>query len=136
MTNLIWNDSYTVGVKEIDDQHKKLFTIINSRFDLMQNANSEEKLKAVLQELSDYASYHFQTEEKYFHQFNYVKTLEHVDQHEAYKKVMQGFTEKLQIENKLTVAYALMDYMVSWWIHHVTGADQEYKECFASHGLK
>jgi hemerythrin-like metal-binding protein len=136
MTNLIWNDSYTVGVQEIDDQHKKLFSIINSRFDLMKNAENDEKLKAVLKELSDYASYHFSTEEKYFQQFQYEKSQIHISQHDAYKDTMQTYSVKLNSENKLIVAYELMDFLVSWWINHVTGADQEYKECFASHGLK
>lgn len=136
MTNLIWNDTYSVGVKEIDDQHKKIFTIINSRFDLMKNADNDEKLKAILKELSDYASYHFATEEQYFMQFSYDKTIEHIAHHDAYKKAMQEFTLKLTNENKLVVAYALMDYLVGWWINHVTGADQEYKDCFAKHGLK
>jgi hemerythrin len=136
MTNLIWNDSYTVGVKEIDDQHKKLFGIINSRFDLMKNAENEETLKAVLKELSDYAVYHFVTEEKYFQQFQYENTQEHIRLHEAYKDKVQLYTVRLDTENKLTVAYELMDFLVNWWLHHVTGADQEYKACFASHGLK
>jgi len=136
MTTLVWNDSYLVGVKEIDDQHKKLFTIINSRFDLMKNAENEEKLKEVLQELNDYASYHFSTEEKYFQQFQYEKTQEHTSLHNSYKDAMQLYTIKLNSENKILVAYELMDYLVGWWIHHITDEDQKYKQCFTSHGLK
>jgi hemerythrin len=136
MTNLIWNDSYTVGVKEIDDQHKFLFSLINSRFDLMKNTDSDDRLKVVLQELNAYVFTHFETEEKYFRKFNYAKTDEHILLHETYKKAVDGYTRRMNSENKIVIAYELMDFLVNWWLHHVTGADQEYKECLASHGLK
>jgi hemerythrin len=136
MPNITWNDTYSVGMQEIDDQHKKLFTILNSRFDQMRNVNTIDTLETVLRELNDYASYHFATEEKYFLEYHYGKTEEHILQHNAFRESIQKFSERYRTENKQNVAFEIMDFLVDWWLHHVTGADQEYKQCFTSHGLK
>ena len=39
-----WDDRFSVGVKEIDDQHKELFKIIDSVFDGIAQTNDREAL--------------------------------------------------------------------------------------------
>ena len=58
-----WNDTYSVGIKIIDEQHKKFFSIINTLFDAMKEGKGDELVETVLKELQDYVIYHFQSED-------------------------------------------------------------------------
>lgn len=56
MPLVTWNDEYSVH-DEVDGQHKKFFALIN-KLDEVKPSN-RKALGAVLDELIDYAAYHF-----------------------------------------------------------------------------
>jgi hemerythrin len=64
-----WNDKFSVGIPEIDEQHKKLFEIISTVFDGIAERNDRELLKTAFDKILDYTKYHFATEEGYFVKF-------------------------------------------------------------------
>ena len=70
MAFLDWDDSLSVNVTEIDDQHKKLIGTLNDLYDAMDDGKGNDVLGKILKELTDYTVYHFQTEENYFKKFN------------------------------------------------------------------
>ena len=81
-----WKSSYSVKVKEIDSQHKRIFQIINKLHEGIQKKGLKNIIKEILDELLDYSIYHFETEERYFDMYNYELTDEHKKEHESFKK--------------------------------------------------
>ncbi len=132
---LIWEDKYSVGVEEIDNQHKHLFEIVNEIFDGMGKGMTEEKLLKIISALVEYKKGHFETEEKYFVKFNYENTGEHVKQHHYFDSRIEEIIKKHQGDVD-GLAFELVDFIEDWLIVHLMEADQKYKECFAEHGLK
>mgnify|MGYP000867218199 FL=1 len=63
-----WKSEFSLGISEIDEQHKKILAIINKLYDLFSNKEHQDiaEIERIIKELADYAVYHFQTEEKYF----------------------------------------------------------------------
>ena len=57
-----WDDKYSIGISIIDEQHKKLFGIINRTIYAKEHSNDIEELKEVLREMTDYTVTHFTTE--------------------------------------------------------------------------
>ena len=70
MVFMNWDESLSVHVKKIDDQHKKLIHIINRAHDTNLLEDREEGDK-ILNELLEFTRVHFSTEEKYFEKCNY-----------------------------------------------------------------
>ena len=65
---IAWKEDYEVGIDVVDSQHKELFVIAGKAFDLFKNEFVTDKYDAmveILEELKDYAAFHFETEEKY-----------------------------------------------------------------------
>ena len=60
-----WENAYSVGIKDIDKQHKKLFELVNKLYDLNDNANIKEEIRDILYAFSDYTKVHFKDEEDY-----------------------------------------------------------------------
>ena len=60
-----WSDAFSVGVKIIDSQHMHLVGIMNKLCNALDKGQEMKVIKNVLDELSEYAVVHFDTEEKF-----------------------------------------------------------------------
>ena len=58
MSLLTWSPMFSVGVKEIDDQHKKLIDLANRLNDQMAAGKGKEILDKIFQELVAYTVSH------------------------------------------------------------------------------
>jgi hemerythrin len=136
MPLIIWNENYSVGVKEIDQQHQQIIAVINRLYELVENKNFDDStISDILKELVEYADYHFSTEEKYFREFDYDKTESHVEMHNDYRARVRGMKENYEAGKKSEVLVDLADFLNGWWTWHVNHTDKEYIECFHQHGL-
>ena len=82
MSTIKWSDEYSVGVKQIDDQHKNLVDLINRLFDAMSLGKGKEVLGGVFDELKKYTIIHFQTEERLMVVYGYPDYEAHKKSHE------------------------------------------------------
>jgi len=115
------DDSFITGIDDIDAQHKFLFDAINS---LANFNNNRENLWFVICEIEEYASVHFQTEEKYMIDFNYPHIDDHIKEHRAFSKRYNVLKEELT-EHGMTDDFLerLRFFLVSWIIAHYTNID-------------
>lgn len=131
---ITWLPEYSVGVKEINDQHKKLIAMIARLHEAISVNHTKKILKEVISGLIDYSKYHFTTEEKYFDQFKYEKTEEHKIEHQAFIERINEIQSNLNT-NEITLSFELIDYLEDWLIEHIMGSDQMYSELFMENGL-
>ena len=131
---VLWNEKYNTGIKEIDDQHKKLVNILNELYESFIDRTTNEKLKAVVQEMDRYTEYHFGVEEKYFKEFNYKGANEHITEHEIFIHKVKVFKQDIE-EGKVSVTFQLMNFLRSWLIEHINGTDRKYIGLFKEKGL-
>jgi len=133
---ITWGDMYKLGLEEIDPQHQKLVAIINKLYKAMQTSTEKEEMKTIFNELTDYADYHFSTEEKHFEEFDYKDKVVHTQSHEAYKAKIAQFVKDYEGGATSALPFQLMDFLGEWWSGHILGADRKYVECFHEHGMK
>jgi len=62
--NIVWNAEFSVGVKEMDDQHQRIIRTFNKLVDNVQAHVGSEVISEVLSEMVGYASDHFKREEQ------------------------------------------------------------------------
>jgi len=132
---LVWEPEYSVEVEEIDNQHKKLFVVINELIDVLDMNITDADLSKIIGELIEYKINHFATEEKYFKEFNYEGTIDHVAKHKIFNDKVEELQNKFKGDT-LGFAFALVDFLEDWLISHLMTTDQQYKKCFKEHGLK
>ncbi len=63
-----WNECFATNIPQIDEQHKKLVKLLNLLADSSVKQAGISTLTRIFNELSDYAVYHFQTEESIWNQ--------------------------------------------------------------------
>ncbi len=64
-----WNDSFDTGLPEIDAQHKYLVALLNQLANHLAYKNQSATLEDIFNQLTDYAIYHFETEEAIWQQY-------------------------------------------------------------------
>src|SRR5690349_10560035 len=81
MPLIMWGPKLCVGIKDIDDQHKKLVEIVNKLNDAMVAGHGREVIGPTLGELIRYTQRHFADEERLMARHQYEHTVEHKAQH-------------------------------------------------------
>ncbi len=135
MAYLTWDEKYSVGIREIDLQHKKLVEMINGLHDAMKEGKGKDVLARVLQELVNYAGSHFATEEKHMTNFNYPGYLAHKSEHEKFVKQVLDFKKDFD-SGKAAMTLEVMNFLKNWLLNHISGTDKKYGPFFNERGLK
>ena len=130
MTVLTWQKSFSVGVKELDKQHKRLLELINEIPDL-----EEKKAYETLNQLIRYADTHFNTEEMLMKEHKYPGLDRQRKEHEKFTNKIFEINEGLNNKQTETLN-SIKDYIMNWYISHILGMDQEYSEFFKNAGIE
>jgi hemerythrin-like metal-binding protein len=129
-----WNESYTVKVQRCDEDHKKLFSLINTLHEAMSSGKGTAVVRRVVEELADYAQYHFSAEEAMLEKTNYPALASHRLQHREFSSQVKQFQRDLR-EGKggqtITVAVFLND----WLTKHIKQTDQQYSAHLNANGI-
>jgi hemerythrin len=124
---IVWKPDYSIGVKEIDEQHQKLLVIANKFLKAHTEGSAPAVLNETLSELINYTKYHFETEEKHMEDSGYPSTLIHRNLH----KDLVNQVVKILSELKAGKAYALNELALlirEWLINHMIKEDKKFGE--------
>ncbi|MBF0570166.1 MAG: hemerythrin family protein [Candidatus Omnitrophica bacterium] len=130
-----WSESYSVGVAEIDAQHKKLVSILNLLVSSMAQGAEKKVLSSILTDLAEYAGYHFDTEERYMEKFNFPGLESHRMEHQWFKTKVTTLLEADK-NGEPVVAVELLEFLWEWLRKHILGVDQKFSACFRENGLR
>lgn len=130
-----WEESLSVKVVEIDNQHKKLVGLINTLHDAMKERKANEALGGIIEELVNYAINHFRTEEDYFDRLGYLKASAHKKEHKDFVNRVAAFQDDFA-RNKIMLSMEIMEFLKGWLINHIKKIDMAYSDFFVEKGVK
>ena len=82
MTLIEWKDQYSLGVAEVDHEHRELVELINTLYENLSQTNSEIAVADFLGELYARIAAHFALEEKIMRDSEYDEYEDHKADHE------------------------------------------------------
>lgn len=132
---LVWKDEYSVGVKVLDDDHKKLIDLLNQFKTAYDYQTSEAFEKQSLDALVNYTKFHFNREEDLLEKANYADLAEHKAQHQQMIAQVEVFVAKYH-EHGHDALKEVSDFLSVWLINHINGTDKQYTTHLNSHGVK
>lgn len=130
-----WSESYSVGVLRLDDQHRKIFQLLNTLRQAMLEKKSDQVLTGIVNELVQYAKTHFASEEAYFRMYGYPEAELHKREHEAFVQKVRQFQEDLA-RGRATLTLDVLKFLSDWVKNHVLGSDKKYGPWLNSKGVK
>lgn len=129
-----WSDDFSVKVSLMDDEHKKLFDLINDLNNAMIDGQSSGKIGEILQGLIDYTEYHFGDEEDMLRKISYPNIAEQERAHRAFVNKMKEFKEELE-SGEILLSVKIIDFLKDWLVSHIVNIDTKYTDYVHKHGI-
>ncbi|MEI7811496.1 MAG: bacteriohemerythrin [Ignavibacteria bacterium] len=142
-----WSQKYSVGVNEIDTQHKQLIDYINELDNAMKAGQARESLNSIIQNLINYTKTHFALEEKYFDQFPLPGNIKHKKEHEMFISTIMDFQTRFILGNSSasietinslrsqrkrpllalpsSISIEIINFLRNWFVHHICISDKK-----------
>lgn len=120
-----FTEDCVIGIKEIDEEHKKLFGLINETMDLM-GKGSDARIVGMnlLKELKDYVKTHFAHEEAYMEQIKDPELPRQKKEHAQFMEKVESYpVAELTEEESKKMVDELLPFMARWIYHHILGSD-------------
>ncbi len=130
MANFIsWNKTLSVGIEEIDEQHKVIINLINQMHDAIYRHQASEVIQGILSELVEYTRIHFTVEESLMQLLNYPDYDVHCEQHQMLLDQVIKLQEKVA-SGKTAISFELMHFLKTWLTKHIMNEDMQYSTFF------
>ncbi|MCY6485684.1 bacteriohemerythrin [Clostridium aestuarii] len=135
-----WKDEYSVGVEEINKQHKKLFALGRKLYEIVQlddDYDHYDEIMTILDELKEYTSYHFESEEQLLnkHEYNSLEFKLHRLEHKSFiNKINEYDEENIDFEQKHSIL-DMLTFIEKWIQQHILKTDFQYKDFFNTKGV-
>ena len=134
MSLLAWSNALSVGVKEIDDQHKKLVDLANQLNDAMKAGHGKDAIGSILVELVRYTQSHFAFEEKLMDTHKYPATEKHKAEHKDLVKSVGDFKAQFD-RGDATLTTSVMNFLRDWLTKHILSSDRALGRDLNTKGL-
>jgi len=124
MSLLAWNDSFSVGVKTIDQQHSGLFDIVNELHSAMMKGQTKNVLGHLLEKLVKYTVEHFTYEERMMEGANFPGLVAHRAQHIDLTRQVGEFMARYK-RGDSTLNIELLRFLSDWLTKHIQHEDKQ-----------
>lgn len=135
MPLMTWTESMSVGVKVLDEDHKKLVGMVNQLHDGIMDGHRAEALGKVLDQLVSYTRIHFEREESMFTKTHYPGLATHKKEHDDLIKTALDLQSRYRQGASSMLSLETMSFLKSWLAHHIQGCDKSYSPHLHSHGI-
>jgi hemerythrin len=123
MTILSWSNLFSVGVREIDAQHRVLIELLN-RLAEAANRGGEAGLEAeALARLSEYIEQHFAMEERLMREHGYAEAPAHLEAHRRLTEQVQQMVSQHQ-KGQGPSLEDLALFLRQWLVSHILQTDR------------
>ncbi|MDE2027481.1 MAG: hemerythrin family protein [Candidatus Omnitrophica bacterium] len=128
---ILWQESYSTGVAELDKQHKALFQCTNELGKAIEdNALSPRIIDETLIYLKKYIQVHFGHEETCMHRFACPIATKNKEAHEKFIQKFKTLEEKIKSdETKDEPIIELHHFLETWLVDHIGRIDTQIKPC-------
>ncbi len=130
-----WSKELSVGIEEIDSQHKVLVDLLNELHRAIIERHGSETAHRILLQLLEYTRIHFAVEESLMRILGYPEYEEHKHHHELLLDEVRMLSEKLH-DGKKSISFELLHFLKMWLTKHIMEEDKLYAPFLLSKGVQ
>ena len=128
-----WNQALSIGIPEIDYQHRNLLSMLNALHAAIEAGESRDHLGEILEELDLYVVNHFATEERLMDRIHYEFSAQHKLEHQRLAETVQQHREAFARGEGS--ADDVLQFLIRWLLNHIAGADSHIGEAFKNQSI-
>lgn len=122
-----WREHLSVGVEEIDAQHRELFEKFNTLMEACDQGKGGDEVVQLFAFLDDYVNTHFADEERLQKRLSFPDHEKHLEQHRKFTAELAAMKERLASEGPTRFFVGTVSrLMTGWLIEHISGMDRAF----------
>jgi len=122
-----WNAELSVGIGEVDIQHRKIIDKINDIMEVVESSGESEKIIEAIKFLGAYTENHFETEEKLMIASGFMGIKPHKIHHRKFVKKLDDIIDSINAGRlDASGVKASGQEIFSWFSQHITTADRNF----------
>lgn len=124
MKGIVWDSTLSVGVQEIDEDHRRLVELFNLLKQAVSDQDAADYVEAVLEELVSCTVWHFRHEERLMIKYGYEGLAEHKAEH---KELIESATDlqRSLLRKSKNVTTEEIRFLEHWLTGHILGTDMD-----------
>ncbi len=127
-----WSDVLSVGITDMDSEHKELFNRINALLSSLLGRDKNYDVGKLVGFINEYIDYHFRDEEKMLESWNYPELEQHKKLHAIYEEYFAHIEKELTAGNfDALLLMEIQEKVVNWLLNHIAKVDKKYGEYIA-----
>ncbi len=120
-----WNQDLSVGGKKGDDEHRLQVELINALEEIVQRGGDQTLAERTMEQLADFSSVHFRSEELLMDLYAYAQREEHKQEHERFRVRLRDIRAKVAAGATWQALEAIREWR-STLIEHIRSMDQHF----------
>jgi len=124
MKDIKWDKFFSVGIEEIDDDHRVLVKLCNILNHSVMEGAGKEYVGAVLEELINCTVWHFSHEERLMLKYGYEEREDHTAEHrsliDGIRELQQEYLQAGKLGEKE------FEFLEHWLTQHILVADMRF----------
>ena len=130
-----WDDNLSLGVGEIDEDHKHLVRVYNQLFDARLGGLGTAAVHALLHDLVANTRTHFQREEALMEDVAFPGLRRHKDEHDGLLKTVLDIQGRAVSDAAHAISDDTLVILKSWLLNHMQGSDKIFAYFLSSTAL-
>jgi hemerythrin-like metal-binding protein len=130
-----WSDLYSVGIAQIDSEHKKLIDLTNELYAARLAGKAEAALGKILDGVAAYTLTHFGNEEALMRKHQYPGFQQHKAEHDKLVARVKQLQEDCRAGTS-TVTSEAMKLLQEWLVSHIVSVDKRYTAHLNAAGVR
>jgi len=135
MAEMIWNEKMSVGVQDLDDDHKKLVALLNEMDEAVVAGQSRDAVNAIIDRLMVSIKAHFAREEDFMAKSDFPGAAEHHREHDETLMAILEWQAHFKTASSSILSPEVLNRFQSWLDNHIQGADMQYGPHMNSKGF-
>jgi len=127
MKRITWDESLSVGVEAIDEQHRRWIDNYNRVAVAIESHAGPAPVTTTLAFLIDYTQTHFDTEKRFMTETKYPGMADHLAKHDELSRTVSNLVADYEEEQETaTLQTAVETLLGNWLIDHIESTDQAF----------
>lgn len=117
---------FFTGIEAIDTEHGKLFELADLAYTLLKDEYAHDKydkIIALIEELKEYAIFHFKHEEEYMESIKHKRLFSQKMEHQAFVDKLNELDLESIDENQDHYIEEILEFLNDWLVHHILEKD-------------
>ena len=136
MAEMIWNETMSVGVGGLDDDHKELVALLNEMDEAVAAGQNRDAINAIIDRLTESIKTHFAKEEALMAKSGFPGAAEHTREHDETLKAVLEWQAHFRSSSAPMMSPEILSGFQSWLDNNIQGADMVYGPYLNAKGIR